>query len=1130
MAASARPLEVFDLSVLGAGDHLWLSASSSQGSVYGIPRSLPTWALTDGVQTPSDWLTRVVLGADPRAEDTARTIGRTLSDLVFGVRDVLSLFQQARGAAGRAGAQLLVRILAAPDEIAAIPWEVMLDPQTEGDFLTMARDVHVVRGGRSRTYPVRSEPIEPPLNMLIVLSNPLTSEDGGQADTAFDLYQERRALLEELSPLEDRGLLSIAIEDRPTVESIRARIAARAGGFHLLHYVGHAQPSGLRLEYANGRGRLVESGGFTALLQQMPDLRLAVFAGCETARAPGEPGTDAWPGPLSIADHCVRDACPLVIGMQAVLPFGTNRLFTRFFYSALIAGHPVAEALRLSRLAIAGNTYSGGTLVNWSVPALFVGGILPGPVIDPAAKAVPRPRPQRLVLRTDIRQREGRFTSRLTEMREAIDVLCGRKSATMLQIFGQSGTGKSAFLDRLVEELDRDVLVLAFSGTGFLADESGARLANDAAGADAAIAALCRRVSELLKRCGHRPTPPGRRKPPELWRLLLEDLSGVRIALVIDDAQDLADGSVPGAAVLRALHELTQRRGGIRLAFAVHDELPALTADAPLGRIFKIELKALSWTEVWEWIFRNLPGLTRLGADALAPFYYDLTHLEQWEQLALLVEDRGLATPQDLTGMVREVLRHESRKPQVVPVGRRPPVVDSGVPVFGVPRAPDADVDRTRRPVRVAVAGQHTVGRDTQFSRALTRFAADHGVSGRVASSPEDSAAALAVLVSPPTPFDVATGSATVVAIKDWLDKARAQAADIVVLDFGDSEPHPEIEAAAGAMRAEGRLVIAAGGNSGAPSYPAWHESVLAVGAAEEDRPSTYSPWFEAAGKPDLYAPHRLDPDGLGSILADPTIEGTSISALHAAAAALVVWASDLAQTGYDVRRVLVETAHQVEVGTSTIRIIDVEGSLAAVRRQLLIDNLQTEPLELGQILATTGLRPEIAVPLLDKLIDEGVLVRALVGESELIEDPQSLAQQYALLRTTPYGPGRTRGMQQLVGRARALSRRGRFARSKLQGMWDSGHEGRRIVALAAVVERPELGSVDIVADAIEHPRSSFEQFQALNAAQAMWERLNDSERIRLKAVVKRAQPGAPRGRRGADRSRTTLASRLLDA
>ncbi len=36
-----RALEVFDVSVLGAERHVWLSVHSNQGSVFGVPRHLP---------------------------------------------------------------------------------------------------------------------------------------------------------------------------------------------------------------------------------------------------------------------------------------------------------------------------------------------------------------------------------------------------------------------------------------------------------------------------------------------------------------------------------------------------------------------------------------------------------------------------------------------------------------------------------------------------------------------------------------------------------------------------------------------------------------------------------------------------------------------------------------------------------------------------------------------------------------------------------------------------------------------------------------------------------------------------------------------------------------------------------
>ena len=96
------------------------------------------------------------------------TSGRQLNDLVFGVPDVAALFQQTRGVAasdrGRPGP-------AAAASSRRRQWATgrgrcCVDPQRPDQFLTMARDVHVVRPGRARTYAVRSDPVEPPLNLL----------------------------------------------------------------------------------------------------------------------------------------------------------------------------------------------------------------------------------------------------------------------------------------------------------------------------------------------------------------------------------------------------------------------------------------------------------------------------------------------------------------------------------------------------------------------------------------------------------------------------------------------------------------------------------------------------------------------------------------------------------------------------------------------------------------------------------------------------------------------------------------------------------------------------------------------------------------------------------------------------
>ena len=138
-----RPFEPFDLSILAAPDaRLWLSAHSEQGSVYGVPRTAPTWKFGAGPQAPVEWLTEAVAQARPDAPDDARRVGRALMELGFDVAEVATLLHQTRGVAASRGAQLLVRVLAAPQELSALPWELLLDPQQVGGstFREMSSD------------------------------------------------------------------------------------------------------------------------------------------------------------------------------------------------------------------------------------------------------------------------------------------------------------------------------------------------------------------------------------------------------------------------------------------------------------------------------------------------------------------------------------------------------------------------------------------------------------------------------------------------------------------------------------------------------------------------------------------------------------------------------------------------------------------------------------------------------------------------------------------------------------------------------------------------------------------------------------------------------------------------------
>ncbi|MCE7010372.1 CHAT domain-containing protein [Kibdelosporangium philippinense] len=1011
--------EPFDISVLGAGKHVWVSAQSRQGSVFGVARRPPEWGL--GEATPAEWLTTNVRQAH-QVGDRALEVGQVLHDLVFGEPSIANLLAQTRGVAAADGAQLLVRVLAAPQEVSSWPWELMPDPQQPSRFLTMARDVHLVRAGRSRTYPVRETTVDPPLNVLLVMSSPLIA-DPNETETPFDLWAEKRSLLSTLQPLVDRGVLNVVVEDRPTIERLRERMCAERRGFHVVHYLGHANPYGLRLQQRGGRGLLVRSQDFAMLLQQMPDLRLVVFAGCETARAPA--GAQDAPDRYSTADVCVRDACPMVVGMQAVLPFGTERIFTKFFYEALTGGQTVAQSLRLARHAIADD---GSRLLNWAVPSLFVGGSEPGQVMNPAARATPPPPRRHLALKLGIRQRELRFIARLNQIREAVDMLSGHTSSRLLVVIGPPETGKTSLLDRAIEELDEGIASLFISAKRLLSFEDP-------------VLELAKVVAERIDASGYvTPSRQGKLDSDAWWERLLEDLARVPFALVIDDGDLLRSPTRASERLAHALGLITMRRGSARLAVIATDELSVLTAPLGPGEARTIRLQALSWDEVWQWIRRNLPVLTRIKKAELCGYYAKLPHLEQWERLAEEIMDRGITD--EVPDLVRQIAGSlNAGGPEAAP------------PLFDSPVNPHV--------VRVAVAGPHSVRKGEQFVERMTRVAAENHVAGRMAGvSSSDRSLSLAELLVIRTPFyDTPTPLASDVLA--WVIQVLDAGANVIQVDY-DFGPLPAeiLDRAA----AENRLIIQVRGD------------VIMVGDARfaEDQ----SALLEAA---------------------------------------ILVWATDRNLKAQDVRQVLVSTA-------SSDGRLDLDAALFQVRSQQLLDALEWGPLELDALLAETGMKPELVVPLLERLRTARKIKKVGV---ERYENPESLHSAYKRLCLQQLGRVDETEFRKLDSRVGALARRRRFTSDEPRALWNTGDDGRRLIALVITKARPDLGTPDIVIDGITEPRSPMEQLLALEAADEMLEQLSTHDRARLRVALRAAQSHG----RSVELSdtRSELATRLAD-
>ncbi|MFD4660016.1 hypothetical protein ACFWP2_30830 [Kitasatospora sp. NPDC058444] len=158
-----------------------------------------------------------------------------------------------------------------------------------------------------------------------------------------------------------------------------------------------------------------------------------------------------------------------------------------------------------------------------------------------------------------------------------------------------------------------------------------------------------------------------------------------------------------------------------------------------------------------------------------------------------------------------------------------------------------------------------------------------------------------------------------------------------------------------------------------------------------------------------------------------------------------------------------------------------------------------------------------------DKVGADDLRVRAmqqlgLLGGSA--ERPAALTGQLPPSSGAPAGP------EGVVAEVRSTARRSALTADQVRALFADGSEGRRIQALALMQGDPALADLPSVLDAIEHPRSGFEQYHALLAARGLLSRLPAAGAQRLRDAVA-TQLVDPRGiPYGSDRS--WLAEKIL--
>jgi hypothetical protein len=105
---------------------------------------------------------------------------------------------------------------------------------------------------------------------------------------------------------------------------------------------------------------------------------------------------------------------------------------------------------------------------------------------------------------------------------------------------------------------------------------------------------------------------------------------------------------------------------------------------------------------------------------------------------------------------------------------------------------------------------------------------------------------------------------------------------------------------------------------------------------------------------------------------------GSSMAALNAMAAALLVWSSDRTLTSVDVERVLIDTSQPIVGGKDGgPRRIALDAALARVRSDVILRTLGDAELDLEQMVAASGLRSHVASRLVAQLVRDGLITRA---------------------------------------------------------------------------------------------------------------------------------------------------------
>jgi len=366
--------EDFTLSLSPDGSHVEVFSSP-----FGLGLSAPFIAPMDPSELPS------VLYMT--ASGDLEKLGQRLFQSLFPppiAQQLVRCLARAEASEGQLGIRIRL-VLRWPHELRylqALPWELLLPPENVR-FLSRRQLTAVVRTPMATGHPTSRALIEPPLRVLLLLSQPLDS-------SRLSLADERKRI--EGAFAQAAGHFRMAppvlevLEAPLTVDAFRAKLCE---GFHVVHFAGHGDfnSSGagtLLFENADRSNHPFDGRTLAEYLQVSPELRLAVLNACWSA-LPGVYGEAE--ADLGVGTALAENGVPAVVAMQQPIADAAATEFSGTLYAQLALGDPLELAMFHARIQLA-EKYP--ETPSWAIPVLLLGAES-GEIVRPAGLPAQQP-------------------------------------------------------------------------------------------------------------------------------------------------------------------------------------------------------------------------------------------------------------------------------------------------------------------------------------------------------------------------------------------------------------------------------------------------------------------------------------------------------------------------------------------------------------------------------------------------------------------------------------------------------------------------------------------------------------------------------------------------------------------